>query len=155
MKKENVSPPFKVQEIGEIAVRCSDLDRMESFYHQIIGLPYLAERDRGIVFFKIADGFEGHPQVLALFEKNAGRQELHETSDLPPATGGGSSLHHIALCVSHVQQNAAIQWFEENGLEVKVQVFEWIGWRGVFVKDPEGNTVELVSNNPILRKSKA
>jgi hypothetical protein len=36
-------------------------------------------------------------------------------------------------------------WYEENGIDWRIEKFPWIGWRGVFVRDPEGNTVELVS----------
>ena len=36
-------------------------------------------------------------------------------------------------------------WFDANGISYKVQDFRWIGWRGVFLTDPDGNTVELVS----------
>lgn len=60
-------------------------------------------------------------------------------------TGPGSSLHHIALTVDFDAQDAAIAWYEENGLDYRVQRFGWIGWRGVFTTDPEGNTVELVA----------
>ncbi len=31
------------------------------------------------------------------------------------------------------------------GISYKIENFGWTGWRGVFLTDPDGNTVELVS----------
>ena len=41
-----------------------------------------------------------------------------------------------------------MEWFRKNGVPYRVQDFAWVGWRGVFVTDPEGNTVELVAYDP-------
>jgi len=38
--------------------------------------------------------------------------------------------------------------FEARGLPAPWEEFDWIGWRGVFTTDPDGNTVELVANVP-------
>ena len=55
-----------VRGLGEIAVRINDLDTMQRFYEEVIHLP-LMTRIPNCAFFKIADGFGGHTQVLALF----------------------------------------------------------------------------------------
>lgn len=146
------TPPFKVRELGEVAIRCADLDRMMSFYRDIIGLEVFADtRDDGIVFFKLGDGFGGHTTVLALFKPDAGPVELHDHSQDKPITGARSSLHHLALTVAFEEQDAAMKWFDENEISYRVQVFDWVGWRGIFTKDPEGNTVELVAAHPSLK----
>jgi catechol 2,3-dioxygenase-like lactoylglutathione lyase family enzyme len=135
---------FKVAALGEIAIRCRDMDAMEAFYADVIGLERLARRDRGIVFFRISDGFNGHTAVLALFDKESGRPELHPRGEAPQ-TGAKSSLHHIALTITHAEQEAAMQWYDSLNQPYTVQEFDWIGWRGVFTMDPDGNTVELVA----------
>ena len=43
---------FKVAALGEIAIRCRDMDAMEAFYADVIGLERLARRESGIVFFR-------------------------------------------------------------------------------------------------------
>ena len=43
-----------------------------------------------------------------------------------------------------------MQWLEEQAIEYQVQIFDWIGWRGIFVTDPEGNTVEFVAADASL-----
>ncbi|MBY8976467.1 VOC family protein [Rhodobacteraceae bacterium NNCM2] len=128
---------FRVRALGEIAIRCRDRARMEAFYGEVLGLDLLDRRDGGITFFRIAEGYGGHTAVLALFEAEAS-----------PETGAGSSLHHIALSLGWEEQEAAMAWYDRIGQPYRVEHFDWIGWRGVFTEDPEGNTVELVAAAP-------
>ena len=139
--------PFRVEGLGEIAIRCADLDAMTGFYRDVLGLEVLSDtRDtHGIVFFRLHNGTHGHTCVLALFRYDAGRADLHPQAVSPPATGAGSSLHHFALSLSRAEQDKAIAHYDAIGQDYTVQVFDWIGWRGVFTTDPEGNTVELVT----------
>jgi catechol 2,3-dioxygenase-like lactoylglutathione lyase family enzyme len=133
---------FAVRGLGEIALRTRNMAAMRRFYGEVIGLPKLADRD-GIAFFRIAEGVAGHTTVLALFDVEA----LGEP-DGPPAAGGGSSLHHFALSLPWAEQDAAIAWLSARGLPARIEHFDWIGWRGVFTADPDGNTVELVAARP-------
>lgn len=147
---------FKVRALGEIAIRCSDMDRMVAFYRDIVGLEVLSGGHRqNITFFRIAEGFGGHTSVLALFSHEAGNPRLHGKSRFPPKTGAGSSLHHIALSLPYHEQQSVMDWYEANNQDYRVEAFPWIGWRGIFTKDPEGNTVELVAHHPSLLKSDA
>lgn len=139
---------FTIRALGEIAIRCINFEPMRIFYRDMLGLDELAgSHAPGIVFFRLGEDYGGHITVLALFAHDAGRPALHERSGAPEA-GGKSSLHHIALTVDHAEQDAAMAWFEDNKLEYAIQHFDWIGWRGVFVIDPDGNTVELVAKVP-------
>ena len=55
--------------LGEIALRVNNLDAMQKFYEEVIGLA-LMTRVPNCAFFKIADGYGGHTQVLALFDRS-------------------------------------------------------------------------------------
>ncbi len=138
---------FKVRGLGEIAIRCDDVGPMAAFYGDILGLERMSgSAVDGIIFFRIADGFGGHTQILALFDKAlTGRPGLHPTGSDSPATGAASSLHHIALSLPYAEQDAVMAWYDAQGLSYRVEQFGWIGWRGIFTTDPEGNTVELVA----------
>jgi catechol 2,3-dioxygenase-like lactoylglutathione lyase family enzyme len=138
---------FKVRALGEIAIRCDDLAAMTAFYEDIIGLDRLpGNSNPDIVFFRIAEGFGGHTSVLALFDKRLGAGSGADV----PETGARSSLHHIALSLPFDEQEAAMRWYEAQGLAYRIEHFAWVGWRGVFTEDPEGNTVELVAYDPSL-----
>ncbi|MEL6642501.1 MAG: VOC family protein [Pseudomonadota bacterium] len=140
-------PPFRPRALGEIAIRCADIRAMADFYENVIGLRPLSDRSDGaIVFFDIGPGFGGHTSVLALFRNDVDvRPGLHPSSTAAPATGAGSSLHHLALSLPFSEQDAVMRWYDTLGQPYRVEIFDWIGWRGIFTQDPEGNTVELVT----------
>lgn len=125
---------FQVRALGEIALRCRDFEAMTRFYRDTLGLtPLQGGHREGIRFFALGESYGGHMAVLALFSGDA------------PVAGAGSSLHHLALSLGAEEQAAAMAWFETKALPYRVENFAWIGWRGVFVSDPDGNTVELVA----------
>ncbi|MBM7067108.1 VOC family protein [Actibacterium sp. 188UL27-1] len=138
---------FKPRALGEIAIRCAGMGKMARFYEDIIGLDRLSGADDDpIVFFRIAEGFGGHTAVLALFCNAATpRPGLHPTAQIPPETGPRSSLHHLALTVPHAEQDAVMAWYDRHDQPYRIETFGWVGWRGIFTQDPEGNTVELVA----------
>ena len=145
---------FKVRALGEIAIRCANMEAMVAFYRDIIGLELLTGGHRdSITFFKIAEGFGGHTSVLALFRHDAGNPSMHEQSSQSPHTGARSSLHHLALSLPFEEQQAVMDWYDANGVAYHVEEFGWIGWRGIFAKDPEGNTVELVAHDKSMLKA--
>lgn len=114
---------------------------MTAFYRDIIGLEILSERDK-LVFFMLDNGVAGHTAVLALFDKARNPERLQAPDSAQ------STLHHLALTVTLQGQHAAQKWFERQEIPSRLEVFDWIGWQGLFVQDPEGNTVELVAALP-------
>ena len=158
MTKKSTMPGrgFKPRALGEIAIRVADMARMADFYETVLGLERLRGTDADpIVFFRIGEGFGGHTAVLALFAQDA-PANLAQYADATgqnkesPVTGLHSSLHHIALSLPFREQDAVMAWYDRQGIDYSVQHFGWIGWRGVFTKDPEGNTVELVAYDPAM-----
>lgn len=140
---------FTVRALGEIAIRCQNKDAMVAFYENVIGLKILPDGDNEIVtFFHIAAGFGGHTSVLALFRHDRETMGVKTLSPEPPETGARSSLHHIALSLPFEEQQAVMDWYDHLDQPYRVEIFEWIGWRGVFTEDPDGNTVELVARDP-------
>jgi catechol 2,3-dioxygenase-like lactoylglutathione lyase family enzyme len=143
---------FKVQGLGEIAIRCVDFDAMLAFYRDVIGLEVMSlNAELGVAFFRISNGVAGHTNVLALFRDGAGTRDAVADSDKPPLAGARSSLHHIALSLPFDELKAAMHWYEGKGLPFEVETFQWAGWRGVFTQDPDGNTVELVAFSANLK----
>jgi len=134
-------PPFSIDDLGEVAIRCHDLAAMTAFYRDIVGLELIEGDYRdSIVFLRVGDGFAGHTSVVALFSA-----EDDEDAEPDLADGPGSSLHHLALTVRAEDLAPAVAWYRAHGLEPETAEHSWIGWNSVYVKDPEGNTVELVA----------
>ena len=132
MKKS--APP--IQALGEIALRVNDLDIMQSFYQDVIGLKFL-KRFEIAVFFEIAPGYKGLTQVLALFDRSANQ-------GYSPPHADSTSVDHIAFSIGLEHYDSEKVRLESLGLEVTTAVHDWVKWRSLYVNDPEGNLVELV-----------
>jgi len=106
---------------------------MHKFYEEVVGLEVL-RRDEDFVFFKIAEGYGGHTQNLALFETKS--EQLNYE---------GSTLHHIALNVALEDFEAERIRLEGLGLKVNATIHEWLHVRSLYFYDPEGNHLEFVA----------
>ncbi len=129
---------FTVRALGEVVLRTGRLDKMRAFYRDMIGLGVMRIFEDGMTFFRLAPGFEGHTAVLALFPLDRG--EGWNGHDRPRST-----LHHFALGIPHTERPAALAALAARGLEPWTAYHEWVGWHSIYVRDPDGNTVELVS----------
>lgn len=145
--------PFHPRALGEIAVRCRDFTAMQDFYGTVLGLQRLEPSERGghregIAFYRLGESYGGHVAVLALFADDVGGVSMSpdEAGDL--TVGRRSSLHHLALSLPWDEQDAAAKWLKDRDHEAKFVDFGWTGWRGLFTRDPDGNTVELVAASP-------
>jgi catechol 2,3-dioxygenase-like lactoylglutathione lyase family enzyme len=129
-------PQKAIKGLGEIALRVNDLDAMQQFYAEIIGLELLKRFDNA-AFFKIAEGFGGHTQVLALFDRSAqaGYSGLNRET---------TTVDHIAFEIALVDFEAEKNRLEQLGLAVTISEHAWVHWRSLYVMDPEGNEVEFV-----------
>jgi catechol 2,3-dioxygenase-like lactoylglutathione lyase family enzyme len=79
----------RVKGLGEVSICVKDLDAMQKFYEEVVGLEVL-RRDESFVFFKVAEGFGDHTQNLALFDstnrgflENKSLELNSETTTLP------------------------------------------------------------------------
>ena len=125
-----------VRGIGEIALRVNNLDVMQKFYEEVIGLPLMA-RVPDCAFFKVADGYGGHTQVLALFDRS--RIPGYRGTDAATST-----IDHIAFEMALAEFADERTRLEALGFQVETAEHAWVHWRSLYVTDPEGNQVELV-----------
>ena len=131
----------RVKGLGEVSLRVRDLDVMDKFYAEVIGLEVL-RREASFVFFKIAEGYGGHSQVLALFD--AVELGFIETKS-PQVTPDTSTLHHIALNIALEDFETERIRLEDMGLRLEVVNHPWLHVRSMYFSDPEGNLLEFVS----------
>lgn len=130
----------KVKGLGEIILRVNDMELMKKFYNQTIGLELINESEN-YTFFKIAVGYGGHFQTLALFAKsnlNAFNEKFKDIKTI------NSTLHHFALEIDKKDYENLLNFFKNNHIEYVTEIFEWIKWKSIFIKDPESNIVEFV-----------
>lgn len=125
-----------VKGLGEIALRVTNLDTMQKFYEQVIGLQVLNRSDDA-VFFKIAKGYGGHSQVLVLFDRS--KQLGYSGIDAAKST-----VDHIALEIDLADFEGEKRRLVGMGMTPRTAKHAWVHWRSLYVKDPEGNEVDLV-----------
>ncbi len=113
-----------IKGLGEITLRVSNLDTMQKFYEQVIGLEFLYRSDDA-VFFKVADGYGGHSQVMVRFDR----------SKRPGYLGIDAKIWQTLKRREDV-------WKEWVFRRRRLSTVGCIG--GLSVRDPEGNEVELV-----------
>jgi catechol 2,3-dioxygenase-like lactoylglutathione lyase family enzyme len=130
----------RVKGLGEVSIRVRDLDAMQKFYEEVVGLEVLS-REQSFVFFKIAEGYGGHSQNLALFA--ADNQGFLEPK-LPQVCPETSSLHHIALNIALEDYPTEQSRLEGLGIKVVATQHEWLHVRSLYFPDPEENLLEFV-----------
>ena len=98
-------------------------------------------------FFKIAEGVGGHTQTLALFAKQNPTAFGEQLESIEPKH---TTLHHFALEIEKSDQEDIVTLCQKSEIAYVTQVFEWVKWRSIFIKDPESNIVEFVCHDPKL-----
>lgn len=148
---ETESAEPAVAGLSEIAIRVSDLDRMQAFYEGVVGLPVRSRFDseshidsldgppRKIVFFHVAPDLEGRPQLLALFDRS-------DDPDYSTPEQARSTLDHLALEIPISAYDDERERLEAQGIDVVAG--DMGRARSLYFKDPEGNEVELVAPVP-------
>src|SRR5215510_11485488 len=104
----------RVKGLGEVSICVRDLESMRKFYEEVIGLEVLRV-DESFVFFKIAEGYGGHKQVLNLFDAT-NRSLLESKSE--QLNFEQTTLHHIALNIA--LEDYEIEKARLEGLGLKV-----------------------------------
>ena len=137
----------RIRALGETVLRVKDLERVKRFYADVIGLDVLREFD-GIAFLKVADGYGGHTQIIGLF---------HESLPVPfpkdarePVQLERTSLHHFALEIDKNDFDAELARLQRLGAEITTVEHQWCRWRSLYVRDPEGNILELVCHDAAI-----
>jgi catechol-2,3-dioxygenase len=125
-----------VRGLGEIALHVNNLDAMQKFYEEVIRLP-LMTRVPNCAFFKIADGYGGHTQVLALFDRS-------DNLAYRGTDAATSTIDHIAFEIPLADFAGELNRLKGLGLQLETAEHTWVHWRSLYVTDHEGNQVELV-----------
>jgi len=110
-----------------VSIRVRDLDAMHEFYEEVVGLEVLptggcARRDESFVFFKVAEGYGGHTQNLALFEAS---NTMFLDNKAEQLKSQETTLHHIALNVALEDFESEKMRLEGLGLKINATEHEW------------------------------
>lgn len=126
--------PPPVEAVIETAIYAADLGAAESFYAGVLGLPAIGHEAGRHVFFRV-----GAANVLLVFNADA----TLAGGMLPPHGARGPG--HFALGVPA----ASLEGWRDHLVACGVVIEKEVGWprggRSLYVRDPAGNSVELVT----------
>jgi catechol 2,3-dioxygenase len=140
--------PIRPLGVGEVVVRVADLGRSIAFYRDILGFQLIRVLHDAIAFMRVADGVQGHTQIIGLFSKDWPSSRAGKTWD--GAEPRLSTLHHFAIEISLDDYDEVLEYLRQQGLEPNPATHAWIGWRSIYISDPDDHTVEFVCFDPAI-----
>lgn len=139
----------KPRGLGEVVLRVRDIPRAIAFYRDIIGLDVLRVFDDRTAFLSVDLGHEGHERIVGLFRADQPSNRVDTEWHEPDA--GAPTLHHFAVEISLADFEEVLASLTAAGLNPNTAEHPWIGWRSIYVTDPDGHIVELVAVDPSIR----
>ncbi len=130
-----MNAPFKVAELDHLVLRCRDQVAMLDFYTRVIGL--VEER-------RLA--------AIGLIQLRAGAGMVDLVPANEPRAESARNLDHFCLGVEIADLGGAIAYLRDQGIDVMGEPATRYGARGmglsIYIRDPEGNVVELKQLHP-------
>lgn len=147
--------------VAEIVLSVADLPKMRAFYVEVMGFPVHSEacHDVGseatvggeptITFLTIREtetplGRGGHPELLALIDY---RRHVFAKARLVGHDVSRSTLNHLAFEIPPESYGEHLERLEGLGLAPQTSEFPGMSARAMFIKDPEGNSIELMCHD--------
>jgi catechol 2,3-dioxygenase len=123
---------MQVERLGHAVLKVRDIERAEAFYNGVLGLPVAArmQRGRGMTFFTLGNHHDF--AVVAV------------GPDGPDAAADSPGLFHVAFKVgdSIDQLRAVKEELQAAGVPIEA-VSDHTVSQSIYVRDPDGNGVEL------------
>ena len=120
--------------VYETVVYGADVEALASFYTDVLGLRQVTDMDELGAAFRLDDS-----GVLLLFDP-----------DRAAATGravpshGAAGAGHVAFAIADGDYDRWFGYLRERGVEIERELTWSAGGRSIYVRDPAGNSVELV-----------
>ncbi len=139
------SPPERVI---ESCIYATDLEAAERFYSGVLGLELIVREAGRHVFFRC-----GHGVVLVF---NAAETSTAQTfvGAAPIPKHGTRGAGHLAFAVETQQIDEWRARLEAAGVAIESNVVWPKGGESIYVRDPAGNSIELVTPELWLRKAR-
>lgn len=129
----------KFRALTEIVILVHDVEESLHFYRDILGLIVMSPSDsRGAVFLQINHQSDMIPQQLVLIP-------LPEGTDPVPVQGPRRPLHHFGVEVAPEDFEGEGQRLQGLGFEVRFGEHPFLPLKGMYLNDPDGNEIEIIT----------
>jgi glyoxylase I family protein len=130
---------MRLMGLHHVTVICADLERTTAFYRDVLGLALVREGvnddDPDARHFWFGDG-HGTAGTLVSFM---------EYPDIEAGRVGAGSVHHVAFAVAASDELEAWRDYLRSRDVDCTDVFERGGLRSVYLRDPDGNILEIAT----------
>jgi catechol 2,3-dioxygenase-like lactoylglutathione lyase family enzyme len=129
--------------VNFIYLYCNDLQAMRHFYSQLLGLNeiYHAAAANGAA---AAVAYNCDGLQFTIFADRSAQSVPKGWARQPGWDGGTQSTISWSVCFSESEYPAVVKRLHDAGVEAYFDLPKWHGYWGYPVKDPMGNTVEVV-----------
>lgn len=122
--------PLHIQELDHVVLRCRDVERTLDFYRSVLGC--VEER---------------RLEAIGLIQLRAGRSLIDLVPDGSSAARDAANMDHVCVTITAPGMDVVLRWLDLHGVEMIGEPMTRYGARGfalsVYLRDPEGNVVEL------------
>jgi catechol 2,3-dioxygenase-like lactoylglutathione lyase family enzyme len=119
-------------QIKETCFYSSKLSAIKHFYHEILGLPIIAEAENKLIFFRAGTS------VLLCFNP-----EYSKHQKVPPPHYAEGNLHFAFEVEANLYEQSKIE-LEQKGISIEYEHLWPSGKKSAYFSDPDGNVLEIV-----------
>ncbi|MGY6707303.1 MAG: VOC family protein [Rhizobiaceae bacterium] len=125
--------------ILESALYAEDLDAVEAFYRDVLGLERISRVGDRHVFFRCGDG------VLLIFNPTETVKPPSPDAKLPVPPHGMRGQGHVCFRADEDEIDDWKARLAKHGVDIESE-FEWPkGGRSIYFRDPAGNSIEFAN----------
>ena len=128
---------FKIRRVGHLVLRVKDVARSRRFFEEVMGIPVVAQNERGMVFFS-TDVQDNH-HMLAIMPAKEG-------AAMPTPDHVG--MQHVSFELgTFAELQDAYRRLKEKNVPLDHTTFHGVT-KSVYFYDPDGNRFEFYCNVP-------
>lgn len=122
--------PVRIAGLDHVVLRCRDVERTRTFYEAVLGCVEERRLD-----------------AIGLVQMRAGESLIDLVPDDRSAAREAANMDHFCVAIAPVDMDAVLRWLAAHEVETIGEPMTRYGARGfarsIYLRDPEGNVVEL------------
>lgn len=123
-----------IRHLVEASLYAEDLERAEDFYREVLGLELVDKQPGRHLFFRVGES------MLLIFRPEATLQTGREVP-----SHGAHGPGHVALGIPKGALESWRERLKQHGVEIEREKTWPRGGRSLYFRDPDGNSVELIT----------